>query len=109
MLLEQGLGTQPPREVTAPLEIQSLLKALHAARTPLEVRFEDRAQTFQSYLVELDTASGMLYIDGLIPSVGAKWMTQRESFRADACSAASPWRCRRGDARRAERVAGARP
>ena len=84
MLLEQGLGPQPPRQVTAPLEIQSLLKALHAARTPLEVRFEERAQTFQSYLVELDTASGMLYIDELIPSVGDKWMTQGENFRVDA-------------------------
>src|SRR5690606_20562412 len=84
MLLEQGLGPQPPREVTAPLEIQSLLKALHAARTPLEVRFEERAQTFQSYLVELDTAGSMLYIDELIPSVGDKWMTQGESFRVDA-------------------------
>lgn len=84
MLLEQGLGPQPPREITAPLEIQSLLKALHAARTPLEVRFEDHAQTFQSYLVELDTPSGLLYFDELIPAVGDKWMIQGESFRVDA-------------------------
>lgn len=84
MLLDQGIGPQPPREVTAPLEIQSLLKALQASRTLLEVRFDDRNQTFHSYLVNLDPSADTFHIDELIPSMGDKWATQGESFRIDA-------------------------
>lgn len=84
MLLEQGIGPQPPREVTSPLEIQSLLKALQASRTLLEIRFDDRNQTFQSYIIELDSHGGAFCIDELIPSVGDKWAELGESFRVDA-------------------------
>ncbi|MFA5679690.1 MAG: flagellar regulator YcgR PilZN domain-containing protein [Pseudomonas sp.] len=84
MLLEQGVGPQPPREITSPLEIQSLLKALQASRTPLEIRFDDRSQTFQSYIVELAANSNTLFIDELIPSLGDKWMEKGESFRIEA-------------------------
>lgn len=84
MLTEQKPGPQPPRNITSPLEIQSLLKGLHSARTPLELRFEDRTQVFQSYLVVLDAPTGVIYIDELIPSVGDKWIDQGEAFRIDA-------------------------
>ena len=83
MLMEQGIGPQPPREVTAPLEIQSLLKSLQTSRTPLEVRFDDRNQTFQSFLIELAPSSLTFCIDELIPSIGDKWAEQGESFRID--------------------------
>lgn len=84
MLLEQGIGPQPPREVTASLEIQSLLKALQASRTLLEIRFDDRSQTFQSYVIHLNPQNARFCIDELIPSVGDKWAEQGESFRIDA-------------------------
>ena len=83
MLTEHRPGPQPPREVTAPLEIQSLLKSLQNARTPLEIRFEGRTQIFQSILVAIDPQAGTLCIDELIPSVGEKWIEQGEPFRID--------------------------
>lgn len=84
MLLEQGPAPQPPREVTTPLEIQSLLKALQISRTPLEVRFDGRSAIFQSYIVDLTPQADTLYIDELIPSVGDKWIKQGEVCRIDA-------------------------
>lgn len=84
MLMEQGIGPQPPREVTAPMEIQSLLKALKAFRTPLEIRFDDRNQVFQSFIVDLTPQNATLFIDELIPSAGDKWAEQGEGFRIDA-------------------------
>lgn len=84
MLYEQKIGPQPPKEITTPAEIQALLKVLHASRAPLEIRFDDRNQTFQSYIVELNLQTGTLYIDELIPSLGEKWAVQGESFHIDA-------------------------
>lgn len=84
MLFEQEIGPQPPRTIIAPIEIQSLLKTLHTSRTPLEIRFDDRSQTFQSYIVELNPHNAAVHIDELIPSVGDKWAEQGESFRIDA-------------------------
>ncbi len=84
MLLEQGPGPQPPRDVTTPLEIQSLLKALNTSRTPLEIRFDGRSAIFQSYIVGLTPQDHALYIDELIPSVGDKWIAQGEAFHIEA-------------------------
>lgn len=84
MLFEQEIGPQPPRTITAPIEIQSLLKTLHVSRTPLEIRFDDRNQIFQSYIVELTAETGAFSIDELIPSLGDKWAEQGESFSIDA-------------------------
>lgn len=84
MLSEQGIGPQPAREVTAPIEIQSLLRTLQSSRTPLQIRFDDRSQIFQSFIVELDTSTGIFCIDELIPSLGDRWAEQGESFRLDA-------------------------
>ena len=84
MLLEQGPGPQPPRDITTQLEIQSLLKALHSSRTPLEIHFDGRSAVFQSYIVGVLPLEGALYIDELIPSIGDKWIEQGETFRIDA-------------------------
>lgn len=84
MLLEQGPGPQPPRDVTTPLEIQSLLKALQISRTPLEIRFDGRSPIFQSFIVDLASQNDTFYIDELIPSVGDKWISQGGPCRIDA-------------------------
>lgn len=84
MLLEQEVGPQPPREITASVEIHSLLKSLHQTRSPLSITFKGRSQIFQSYIVELDTQNGTLLIDEMIPHSGDKWLEQGEVFRVDA-------------------------
>ncbi|PRB80556.1 flagellar brake protein [Pseudomonas sp. MYb185] len=83
-LFEQEAGPQPPREITATVEIQTLLKNLQLARTPLNISFDGRSQQFQSYIVGVDGPNARLLIDELIPHIGDKWLTQGESFRIDA-------------------------
>lgn len=84
MLLEQGPAPQPPRDVTTPREIQSLLKALQMSRTPLEIRFDGRSAICQSYIVGLASQNDTFYIDELIPAVGDKWIQQGEACCIDA-------------------------
>ncbi|SDS67806.1 c-di-GMP-binding flagellar brake protein YcgR, contains PilZNR and PilZ domains [Halopseudomonas xinjiangensis] len=84
MLFEQEVGPQPPRDVRSQIEITSLLKTLQQSRDPLMVTFSERAQKFQSFIVNIDSASGMLWIDELIPREGDRYVEQGESFRIDA-------------------------
>ncbi|SES19242.1 flagellar brake protein [Halopseudomonas bauzanensis] len=84
MLFEQEGSPQPPREVTASIEIHILLKNLQQFHIPLSITFDGRSQTFQSYIVDLDTQNGALLIDEMIPHIGDKWASQGESFRIDA-------------------------
>lgn len=107
MLLEHGPGPQPPRDVTTPLEIQSLLKALQTSRTPLEVRFDGRSAVFQSYIVALDLHDQALYIDELIPSVGDKWIEQGDEYHIEAWLDGVNLRWQNGGARRVQLEDGA--
>ena len=83
MLFEQEVGPQPPKEITSPMEVQALLKALHTSRSPLQVHFDDRSQTYQTYIVAVDAEHSVFYMDELIPSIGDKWMAQGEPFHVD--------------------------
>lgn len=84
MLFEQEVGPQPPREVTADIEIQSLLKTLQQSRAPLHITFDGRSQIVQSHIVEVDALNGALFLDEMIPHIGDKWADQGEAFRIDA-------------------------
>ncbi len=84
MLFEQEVGPQPPREVRSQIEIASLLKTLQQSRDPLVVTFPERAQKFQSFMVNTDPAAGLIWIDELIPRDGDRYIEQGESFRIDA-------------------------
>ena len=84
MLFEQEGSPQPPREVTASIEIHSLLKNLQQSRIPLSITFDGRSQILQSYIVDLDIPHGALFIDEMIPPIGDKWASQGETFRVDA-------------------------
>lgn len=84
MLFDDNAGPQPPRIVTTRAEIQVLLKSLLHARVPLSIRFADRAQSCQSYVVSVDAETDSLWLDEMIPSIGDKWAAQGESFWVDA-------------------------
>lgn len=84
MSFKQEVGPQPPREVTSSIEVHSLLKSLQQSRAPLKITFDGRSQILQSYIVEIDTLSGTLFIDEMIPHIGDKWAAQGEKFRIDA-------------------------
>lgn len=47
-------GPQPPKLLTAPLEIHANLRPLLDNRTPLIIRFHERNQRYRSFLVELN-------------------------------------------------------
>lgn len=84
MLFEQEAGPQPPRDINSPIEIVSLLKTLQQARDPLMVTFAERAQKFQSFIVSVDSPSGKVWLDELIPRDGDRYAAQGEPFRIDA-------------------------
>lgn len=54
------------------------------ARDTLTVTFTDRSQKFQSFIVNLDSNKGAIWIDELIPREGDRYANQGESFRIDA-------------------------
>ncbi|WP_373186065.1 flagellar brake protein [Halopseudomonas sp.] len=83
-LFNQEAGPQPPRDVRSPIEILSLLKNIQQRRDPLRVTFPERTQKFQSFIVQIDTATKMLWIDEMIPRDGDRYATAGEAFRVDA-------------------------
>jgi len=74
---------QPPQVLTTPLEVVSNLRALQDSHDPLIITFHDRAQRFQSYVVEVDRDSGTLALDELIPRDGEKFIENGEAFRVE--------------------------
>ncbi|MGY8812104.1 MAG: flagellar brake protein [Pseudomonadales bacterium] len=83
-LFSQEAGPQPPRDIRSPIEITALLKTLMLSRDPLIITFDDRLQKFQSFIVNLDTNSGELWIDEMIPREGDRYASQGEAFKVDA-------------------------
>ncbi|WP_043238879.1 flagellar brake protein [Stutzerimonas azotifigens] len=73
-------GPQPPRVLTAPLEVLANLRPLLENHIPLIIRFADRSQRFQSFVVELDRAGGSLVLDELIPTDGERLLHAGEPF-----------------------------
>jgi c-di-GMP-binding flagellar brake protein YcgR len=59
-------GPQPPKVLTAPLEIFANLRLLQQSHDPLIVMFKDRNLRFQSYLVDIDRERGVIALDALI-------------------------------------------
>ena len=83
-LFAQPTGPQPPRDVRSPIEICALLKTLQQAHTPLTISFADRNDSFQSFIVALDSKRHMVWIDELIPQSGDRYMSQGEPCRFTA-------------------------
>lgn len=77
-------GPQPPKLLTSPLEIHASLKPLLDNRSPVMIRFDERNQRYQSFLIELDRGKGWLALDELIPNDGERLLLQGETFHLEA-------------------------
>lgn len=77
-------GPQPPKVLTAPLEIFANLRLLQQGHDPLILKFKDRNQRFQSYLVEVNRERGVIALDELIPNDGERFLQNGEAFSVEA-------------------------
>ncbi|MCQ4296390.1 flagellar brake protein [Pseudomonas stutzeri] len=76
-------GPQPPKVLTAPLEIYANLRPLLDNNTPLTLRFQERSQRFQSFLVEMNRETGWIALDELIPNDGERYLLQGEPLHIE--------------------------
>ena len=76
-------GPQPPKVLSAPLEIVSNLRLLQQGRDPLIIMFKERNQRFQSFLVEVNRERGLIALDEMIPGDGERFMQNGEPFRVE--------------------------
>lgn len=75
---------QPPKVLKAPVEIVAALRQLQQNHDPLIIRFHERSQRFQSYLVEVDRDRNRLALDEIIPTDGERFFRQGEAFSVEA-------------------------
>lgn len=76
-------GPQPPKVLSAPLEIFTNLRQLQQDRDPLIITFKDRSQRFQSFLVAADRDRGVLALDEMIPNDGERFLKNGEAFQVE--------------------------
>lgn len=76
-------GPQPPKVLTAPLEIYANLRPLLDNNIPLTLRFHERSQRYQSYLVEMNRETGWIALDELIPHDGERLLLQGEAVHVE--------------------------
>lgn len=79
-LFSEGNDSQQPQRLTSPIEISSHLRALMQNRDPLEIRFADRQQVYQSYIVDVDRDNNRIALDELIPNDGERHLLTGEAF-----------------------------
>jgi c-di-GMP-binding flagellar brake protein YcgR len=82
-LFAEESGPQPPKILKAAVEIQASLRLLQQHHDPLIITFHDRNQRFQSYLVEVDRARGLIALDEMIPNDGERFLKNGETFRIE--------------------------
>lgn len=76
-------GPQPPKVLTAPLEIYANLRPLLDNNIPLTLRFAERSQRYQSFLVEMNRETGWIAFDELIPNDGERLLVQGEPIHIE--------------------------
>ncbi|CAM3101339.1 pilus assembly protein PilZ [Pseudomonas floridensis] len=74
---------QPPKVLNTPLEIAANLRLLLESHDPLIITFHERAQRFQSYVLEVDRDSNVMALDEMIPRDGERFLSNGESFRVE--------------------------
>jgi c-di-GMP-binding flagellar brake protein YcgR len=78
-------GPQPPQILRTAVEIQANLRLLLDNHIPLLIRFAERNQRYQTYLVEISREKGWIAFDELIPSDGERLMASAEPFQVEGC------------------------
>lgn len=76
-------GPQPPQTLKTAVEIYANLRPFLDNHTPLQVRFADRNQRYQTYLIEVNREKGWLALDELIPTDGERMMAAGEAFQVE--------------------------
>ena len=76
-------GPQPPKILRTPTEVFAHLRPLQEYSTPLLIRFIERNQRYQSFLVELNREKGWIALDELIPSDGDRLIAAGEPFQIE--------------------------
>lgn len=76
-------GPQPPQILKTTTEIHATLKQLLDNHIPLLVRFVDRNQRYQTYVVEMNREKGWIALDELIPNDGERLMASGEAFQVE--------------------------
>lgn len=76
-------GPQPPQILKTATEIQANLRLLLDNHIPLLVRFAERNQRYQTYLIEINREKGWIALDELIPSDGERMMGLGEPFHIE--------------------------
>ena len=79
-------GPQPPKVLRTPVEVAANLRTLVDQRTPLLIRFVDRSQRYQSFLVEINREKGWIAFDELIPNDGERLLLAGETFYIEGFS-----------------------
>lgn len=79
---QEADGPQPPRQLKAALEILANLRPLVDNHIPLTLRFHERAQRYQTFLLQLDNAT--LLLDELVPNDGERFLSNGEPFAIEA-------------------------
>lgn len=74
---------QPPKVLSTPLEIAANLRTLQESHDPLIITFHERAQRFQSFLVEVDRDNNRLVFDEMIPRDGERYLLAGEPFKVE--------------------------
>ncbi|HCJ30872.1 MAG TPA: pilus assembly protein PilZ [Pseudomonas sp.] len=76
-------GPQPPQILKTAVEIHANLRLLLDNHIPLLIRFAERNQRYQTYLVEINREKGWIALDELIPSDGERMMASEEPFQIE--------------------------
>lgn len=76
-------GPQPPRQLKTAVEINANLRQLQQNHTPLILRFVERQQRFQTFLVAVDLERKRIALDELIPNDGERLLANQEAFHIE--------------------------
>ncbi|MCQ4259065.1 flagellar brake protein [Stutzerimonas stutzeri] len=76
-------GPQPPQTLKTAVEIHANLRPLLDYHIPLQLRFLERNQRYQTYLIEINREKGWVALDELIPSDGDRLMASGEPFQVE--------------------------
>ncbi|MHB0816690.1 flagellar brake protein [Stutzerimonas stutzeri] len=76
-------GPQPPQILKTPVEVYSSLRPLLDNHTPLLLRFTERSQRYQTFLVDINREKGWIALDELVPSDGERLLKAGEAFQVE--------------------------